>query len=477
MKNFLSLYSSTYPETIVYMLQNTEYQPRAYLRWYWRASDFTKIMYRRRLDKTKPARLLLTALITGMTVQLLLGITLIIVTYGNVNWWTFLGWVLVLTYPVIWAHLIVVPLIIGQLLIIDPKNRSLIKESKSIFAKHTGIKIAVAGSYGKTSMKELLNTVLGEGKVIAVTPANKNVSSSHARFAKKLTGKEEVLVIEYGEGAPGDVKKYTAITKPTFGVITGLAPAHLDRYPSLAAAGQDIFSLARSLKPDHIYVNTESEATKAFMKPGFHGYNSHSVLGWKIQDIKVDFNGTSFVMKKGREQLKLKSGLLGRHQVGPLAFAAAFGIQLGLTKSQVEAGVAKTHAFEHRMQPRSLHGAWILDDTYNGNIDGMIAGLQLLHELSGKRKIYVTPGLVDQGEETERVHNQLGEEIARANPNKVILMKNSTTDAIQAGLRAGGYKGEVQIESNPLEFYTNLEHFIASGDVIMMQNDWPDNYN
>ncbi len=477
MKQLLSLFSSTYPETVVYMLQNTEYQPKAYLHWYWRASDFTKVMYRRRLDKTKPARLLLLALTLGMITQLVAGIALIIATFGNVNWWTFLGWVLILTYPIVWGHLIVVPLMLGRIFVVDPKNRALIKESRKIFANHSGVKIAVAGSYGKTSMKELLNTVLSEGKVVAVTPANKNVSSSHARFANKLKGNEDILVIEYGEGAPGDVKRFAAVTKPTLGVITGLAPAHLDRYPSLSAVGKDIFSLADAVGADSTYVNVESEAVEKFMKTGFHGYSSHETMGWKIQNIKVGFNGTSFVMSKGKDKLKLKSGLLGRHQVGPLAFVAALGMKLGLTKQQVEAGIAKTQAFEHRMQPRALHGAWILDDTYNGNIDGMVAGLKLLEELPGTRKIYVTPGLVDQGEETERVHNRLGTEIAKTNPDKVILMKNSTTAAIQSGLEKAKYKGDLQIEQHPLEFYTNIEHFIAAGDVILMQNDWPDNYN
>lgn len=477
MKNLFSLFSFKYPETIVYMLQNTEYQPRAYLSWYWRVADFTKVMYRRRLSKTKPARLLLAILILGMITQLIVGITLLIITFGDVNWWTYLGWVLILTYPVVWGYAIVIPLVLGRLFIIDPKNRKLIKESKEIFAKHPGIKIAVAGSYGKTSMKELLNTVLSQGKKVAVTPANKNVSSSHARFAKKLTGKEDILVIEYGEGAPGDVKRFVDITKPTYGVITGLAPAHLDRYSSLAEAGRDIFSLADALKPDHVFVNSESKATNTFMKSGFNKYNSHSVLGWKITDVRVDFSGTTFVMKKDKQELRLKSGLLGRHQVGPLAFVAAFSLSLGLTKEQVKTGIAKTMAFEHRMQPRLLNGAWIIDDTYNGNIDGMIAGLCLLSELPGKRKIYVTPGLVDQGQETKQVHLQLGEEIARIKPDKVILMQNSTTKYIQKGLKKGNYNGEVLIEPKPLEFYTNLEYIIAGGDVVMLQNDWPDNYN
>ena len=127
------------------------------------------------------------------------------------------------------------------------------------------------------------------------------------------------------------------------------------------------------------------------------------------------------------------------------------------------------------MRPYQLSGAWIIDDTYNGNIEGMKAGLALLKDLEAKRKIYVTPGLVDQGAEEKRVHRELGEAIADASPDKVILMRHSVTPFILDGLR--DFKGELIVEDDPLDFYANLDKFVAAGDLVLMQNDWPDNYN
>lgn len=477
MKQFFSLYSLKYPEVLVYMLQNTDYSPGAYIKWYWRVDDFSKVMYRRRLQRTKPAKLLLVCLVIGMLTQVIIGLLLIILTYRNIGILTFLGWVFILTYPIVWAHLVVVPLIMGRLLIINHRDNVMIEKSKDIFLNHSAVKIVIVGSYGKTTMKELLGTVLSGYKKVAITPANKNVSISHALFANKLTGDEEVLVIEYGESKPGDIKRFAQITRPDVGIITGLAPAHLDKYPDLKSAGTDIFSIVEFVGADNTYVNTDSEATKAFVRPEYHKYNKAGVRGWKVKDVKIDFEGLSFNMIKDKQLIKLKSGLLGRHQIGPLAVVAILSLELGLTIKQVEAGVAKTKSFEHRMQPRSINGAWILDDTYNGNIDGIIAGLKLLEELPAKKKIYVTPGLVDQGIETEKVHIFMGKEIARTNPDVVVLMKNSTTPYIKKGLDTYGYNGELIIETDPLKFYTNIEHFIASGDVMLLQNDWPDNYN
>jgi UDP-N-acetylmuramoyl-tripeptide--D-alanyl-D-alanine ligase len=327
-------------------------------------------------------------------------------------------------------------------------------------------------------MKELLLTVISEGKKVAATPANKNVSVSHAQFAAKLQGDEDVLIIEYGEGKPGDVTRFARATHPTHAVITGLAPAHLDKYRTVEAAGKDIFAVASYLHGKHVYVNTEAMALKPFMKASYHGYDSDGALGWKVKNIELTLTGTSFDLSKGKHKLHLTSGLLGRHQVGPLALAAAFSLEeLGLTEDEVTRGIAKTMPFEHRMQPYNLHGAWVIDDTYNGNIEGIRAGAALLAALPATRKLYVTPGLVDQGKEADAIHRTMGEVIADAAPDVVVLMRNSATAAITRGLEANGFKGELHIEQDPLLFYTNLGEFVAAGDVVLMQNDWTDNYH
>ncbi len=478
MKGLLSLYSLKYPKVLVYMLQNTEYQPGPYLKWFWRVFDFSKVIKRRQLDKTRAARLLLMVLYLGIGFQILLGGFLIIWDIANPGYQTWLaGASLLISYPVVWAHLLVVPIWLGRILIVNPKNKRLIKESKNIFANHKAVKIAVAGSYGKTTMKELLGVVLAEGKKVAITPANKNVASSHAQFASNLKGDEEVLVLEYGEGKPGDVAKFSETIQPNIGIITGIAPAHLDQYPTLEAAASDIFSLADYLKDENVFVNADSVAAKPFIKQKHSTYTSKHVGSWRVKNVKVSSSGLSFTLQKNKITLNLSSQLLGSHQVGPLAAVAVIAHQLGLSAEQIEAGIAKTKPFDHRMQPRNLNGALLIDDTYNGNIDGVRAGLQLLKDLPAKRKLYVTPGLVDQGVETEAVHLELGRLIAEANPDRVVLMENSVTKLIMQGLESANYEGQVYTESNPLEFYTNIDQFLAAGDVALLQNDWTDNYN
>ncbi|MEO8105536.1 MAG: Mur ligase family protein [Candidatus Saccharibacteria bacterium] len=477
MQNFTSLYNLRLPTVIVYMLQATEYQVAPYLAWLHRTNNFNRVMKRRTLHKTKAARLLLFGIRAGIGLQITLGLVMIYLGHWQqLTGGVYFGLAIIISYPLVWMYAAALPLLLGRRLIVIPRDQRLIAAADKIFAAHPGVKIAVAGSYGKTTMKELLATVLAEGKKVAATPANKNVSISHARFAARLAGDEEVLIIEYGEGAPGDVARFTRVTHPTDAIITGLAPAHLDRYKTLVAAGQDIFSVATGLAPAHVFVNHQTDVVDPYLQPGFILFDTHQALGWRVVGLKTSLDGTSFTLKKGAQSLPLHSGLVGQHQVSYLAFVAALSLKLGLTQPQVQAGIAKTKPFEHRMQPYPLSGAWIIDDTYNGNLEGIRAGTQLLSDLDARRKIYVTPGLVDQGEESQRVHLEVGKLIAAAQPDLVVLMQNSVTAAISAGLAAGHYAGKIQIEDKPLEFYINLKHFVAAGDLVVMQNDWTDNY-
>lgn len=459
------------------MLQATEYQPRSYWLWFWRTKDFGHVMHRRTLVMTTKARALLYLMSFGVLAQYI----------GTAFWF---GWglgysqpeaptiavVAFIMTPLIWAHLILLPLLVVDYLLKKPYVWWLVLQSRWIFEKHSAVKIAVAGSYGKTTMKEMLTHVLSSTKKVGATPATKNVSISHAEFAKRLSGDEEILIIEFGEGGPGDIARFAHVVKPSLGIITGLAPMHLDKYKTLERAGADIFSLGKYVDPKMLFVNAGSQAAKNFIKSGYETYDQKQAAGWKISEVNSSVKGLQFVMSRGKQKLKIKSQLVGVHQIGPLALVAALAIKFGLSIEQVQKSIASLQPFEHRMELRQMGGAWLIDDTYNGNIEGMEAGLKMLAGFTAKRKVYVTPGLVDQGRESKAIHQRLGRAIAGAQPDVVVLMKHSVTKDITHGLSRGGFKGELVIEDDPLHFYNNLDQYVAGGDLVLLQNDWSDNY-
>jgi len=451
------------------MLQQVEYDPVKFGTWVGRFPDYTKAIKKQKLVLTKKAKLLLIVSYSAWSLSL----ALIVAAFLSQVF--VLAVLLMIFLPAITIGSVVVAVVVGSTLN-SIGNKGLIADSKMIFDNTEAIKIAVIGSYGKTTMKEILKVMLSEAKKVAATPGNMNVPVSHAKFAKRLSGDEEILIVEFGEGRPGDVLSMSDTVNPDYAIVTGLAPNHLDRYPSLDAIAKDLLSVYGNLHAE-VYVTEESVMLKPYIKEYMKTFGVNSVMGWNISKVLVSVQETKFTMKKGKKIMYIKSNLLGRHQVAPLALVAALSDKLGLSRQEIESGCAKTLPFEHRMQPRNIHGAWIIDDTYNGNLEGLKAGLKLLQELDSKRKWYVTPGLVDQGEETLRVHRELGLAIAKSQPEIVVLMDNSVRQIIEESMNNHGFRGELRIEEDPLEFYTNIEHIVAAGDLVLMQNDWTDNYN
>ena len=451
------------------------YSPKEFLDWWLRAKEFRKVDTRRKIVWTRSAQLVMvcTLGLLFFTLGVSLGFTFLSLNTGMI-YYQFIGFAVLVAYPFLLPLELLIVVWLGDVLVIRPRQKRRIAASKQIFTEHPGTIIAVAGSYGKTTMKEILRTVLSEGGKTAATPGNKNVAISHARFAESLDGDERFVIVEFGEGYKGDVARFSETVQPDIAIVTGLAPNHLDQYGTLTELKNDLLSAVQFVGKDKAFVCGDAEDLQGV---DAHIYDEHVVLGWKVTDIKNTVEGLSFTLRKQKRSISISSRLIGRHLIASLSLAAALADTLGLTKEQIEDGIAKTTPFEHRLEPRSVHGAWIIDDTYNGSIEGMRAGLRLLKELEAKkRKIYVTPGLVDQGAETEKVHTELGALIADARPDLVVLMNNSATSTIQQSMKDSGYSGELLIVDDPLHYYENLDLSLAAGDIALLQNDWTDNY-
>ena len=459
------------------MLQVSEYRAGKYFKWFIDTDDFSKVITRQELIKTSRARAIMLGINAGVLIEILSGIILIILGLsGKLVGGLYFGLALIIIYPLVWSIGIGLLVSLARLVIINPEEKKQISSSKEIIKKHQAKKIAVLGSYGKTSMKELLTKVLGHKFKVASTPGNKNVAISHARFIKKLKGDEDFVIFEYGEGAPGDIAKFASNTHPDYAVITGISPAHLDKYKDLEDIGKDLFSINKFVVEKNVYVNYDSEKTHKFIKDGNNKYSKDGVKGFKVDNVVNSINGISFDLTNTKTKIHVKSKMLGRHQIAPLSLVAELAYEFGMNQKEIELALKDTESYEHRMKPYELSGATIIDDTYNGNLEGIRAGTNLLGELKARRKIYVTPGLVDQGKMNEFVHEEMGELIAKSSPDVVVLMKNSVTNFIKKGLDKQSYKGELVIQDNPLDFYKNLGSFVAQGDVVLMQNDWTDIY-
>lgn len=469
---FISRYRPGYITAITYMLQSSDYQLGAYIAWFHRTGDFRAVMKRGKLDYTKKIQLLLVAMVAMIVIAIVVAVLLFL--QGGLSVLTAI--LLVFLLPWLLAYGITIPLWLGRVIIQAPREKRIIAEARTKLAKHKAVKIAIAGSYGKTTAKESLLTVLGEAKHVAATPGNMNTMIGTSRFIMTLKGNEEIIIFELGESHVGDVRELCELIQPDIGVITGINEAHLESFKTIENTIAAIFELQDFLGDKPLYKNKESTYVRDHIdKDDPLAYDQSGVDGWEVTNPKVSLHGTEFTIQKKAKLVWAKTKLVGLHNIGILSVAVAIADSFKLNASDITDGLKKVVPFEHRMEPRELHGAWVIDDTYNGNIEGVEVGLALLKDIEAARRIYVTPGLVEQGSKTKEIHEKIGRLIADS-ADVAVLMQNSVTDYISDGLRDAGFNGHVLIVEDPLKFYTNLEHFVAKGDVVLMQNDWTDNY-
>ncbi|MDP2656319.1 MAG: Mur ligase family protein [bacterium] len=475
-KDWLTRYDLQYPRSLIYMLQASEYNIRDYLRWLARTKDFAHVEKRKQLVKNKKTILLLViAWIISLTLYIL---AIYILFTGTIPLKYIEFFAIILVAPYIVAYGIILPLTSIKFLIQKPIEYFIIKKAKQILVSHKGFKIAIAGSYGKTTMREILKTVLSEDKKVATPPGNHNTPLGISTFIKSLAGDEDILIFELGEYYPGDVKKLCTLVRPDLGIITGVNEAHLEKFKTIDKTARTIFELADYLGDKPLYVNKENTTASQYASPSHILYSREKVGKWFVSDPTTDLTGTSFILKNNSETLAVHSRLLGSHQIGPLAVAIDIAICTGMAHESTLRGIAHTKPCDHRLEPKiDSSGVITLDDSYNGNPDGVSAVIEFLSSLKDYHRLYVTPGLVEMGAQTESIHKKIGHQLASADIEKVVLIKNSVTPFIEQGLKESKYHGEIIWFKDALTAFASLSQLTVPGDVVLLQNDWPDQYN
>ncbi|MDO8582821.1 MAG: UDP-N-acetylmuramoyl-tripeptide--D-alanyl-D-alanine ligase [bacterium] len=349
--------------------------------------------------------------------------------------------------------------------------------------------VAITGSYGKTTMKAVLAAVLTERFATLATPESVNTPIGIARFVlEKVSAETEVLVVEMGAYRMGDIRELCALTPPDVAVLTGINEAHIERFGGIANTVRAKFEIVRYAKKEAAAVlNIEDKRVRAEYGKNLTGHTAifyGDVVGdaarYGITDVRFELDGLrqsfSLINEHG-EAYRLTTPLLGGYAPATLMGAVCVAETLGMTRTEITHGVAMARPVAHRLEPfNAANGILVIDDSYNGNPDGAREAVRVLARFKNKRKIYVTPGLVEMGSRSAEIHRSIGTDLA-AVADIVILIKNSATGAIAEGLKAGEFKNQdILWFDTAIDAHAALPAILKSGDVVLFQNDWPDNY-
>lgn len=353
------------------------------------------------------------------------------------------------------------------------------KASKSI--KDVKV-LGITGSYGKTSTKYIVNTILAQKYNTLMTPESYNTTMGVVRtINEKLSPINNLFICEMGAKYIGDIKEICDIVKPTYAVITAIGPQHLDTFKTLDNVRKTKLELVDALPQDEgiAFVNWEDEnirnskITKNIVKFGLN-----KEADYYATNIEINERGSSFdVVIPGKQPINIKTKLLGSLNILNIVGAVAVADKLGLTEEEIKLGVKYIKPIPHRLElKQNPNGSIIIDDAYNSNNRGAKMALEVLKNFKGRKRILITPGIVDLGDKAEEINKELGENAAGSS-DFIILVGEKQAKPIYEGIKAKNYpENQVFIAKNLEEALVKMNQIMDEKSVILLENDLPDNY-
>ena len=304
--------------------------------------------------------------------------------------------------------------------------------------------IAVGGSNGKTTVKELLASVLRQKFSTLWSEASFNNDIGVPATLLRLEKTHRAAVVEAGTNHPGELAPLVKMIAPKLGVITNIGREHLEFFGDVPGVAQEEGWLAELLPANgKLFVNGDSEWTEQIaartrakvVRVGFGEKND-----WRAKGFRLDKNGVTFQVVAPKEEFcgEYRVNLLGRHQVVNALLAVAVGEELGLGRAEIQRGLAECLPAKMRLNYFEAGGVRVLDDCYNANADSAVAALETLCGLPLQgRRVAVLGDMAELGAQSEAAHAEVGRRAAELKLGQLVTVGKMAAVTAQAARAAG----------------------------------------
>jgi UDP-N-acetylmuramoyl-tripeptide--D-alanyl-D-alanine ligase len=334
--------------------------------------------------------------------------------------------------------------------------------------------IAVGGSNGKTTVKELLASVLRQKFLTLWSEASFNNDIGVPLTLLRLEKSHQAAVLEAGTNHPGELAPLVKMIRPKFGVITNIGREHLEFFGDVAGVAQEEGVLAELLPAEGtLFLNGDnewSEAIAARTKAKVIRVGLGEKNDWRTKGIRLDKNGVTFQVVSPKEEFngEYRINLLGRHQVVNALFAVAAGGELGLDRPAIRDGLAECQPPKMRLQFWEANGVRVLDDAYNANTDSTVAALETLCDLPLQgRRVAVLGDMAELGAHSEAAHAEVGKRAAELGVGQLFVVGKMAPVMAKAARDAGLAR---VIEFAEVEAAVNaIRNFLKPGDVVLLK--------
>lgn len=334
--------------------------------------------------------------------------------------------------------------------------------------------VAVAGSNGKTTTKDLIAAILGRCFETLRSPESYNNDIGVPTTLLQLERRHLAAVIEVGTNHPGELAPLVRMTQPRVGVLTHIGEEHLEFFGSVAGVIEEEGWLADLLPPDGLLIlpgdapwsrSIIARTRARVVRTGTAPDND-----WRLLDVETDPQGSMFTVRAPRPELSghYRINLLGHHQVSNALLALATAAEFGLHREELELGLARCTPPKWRMNRWQLDGVEVIEDCYNANLDSTLAALETLRAFpcSGRR-IAVLGGMAELGVHTTRAHDLVGRRAAALGLDRLIGIGESASISVEAAAEAG-LKQAIAVDS--LETAAqSLRPYLRPGDCLLVK--------
>lgn len=340
--------------------------------------------------------------------------------------------------------------------------------------------IAITGSFGKTSTKDILYTLLKKKYYVVKTPKSFNTQLGIARTISDLKTNTNIFICEIGAYRIGEIAKICQIIKPDIGIVTAIAPQHLQKFGSLENIAKAKFELPKSLPRkggailnssyDMIKLHAKALETKVI----FYGSRKDPFFA---TNIKNEIWGTSFILHTPKGKINITIPLIGEHHVSNFLAASGAAINLGLTLPEIKERAKLLLPTPHRMEIRTVTNIILIDNSYNTNPESARSSLKLLESFDKNRKIVITPGFIELGKKAYEENKKFGAEVGSLADEVIIVGENAKKDLVD-GLKENHHPVEtihfIKSTNEALGLAQELSKGIET--VVLLENDLPDQY-
>ncbi len=358
-----------------------------------------------------------------------------------------------------------------------------INDAKRILNEHTGLtKIGITGSYGKTSTKNVIQSVVSEQFNSLMTPASFNTPMGITiTIRSHLKPIHNVFVCEMGADHVGDITELMEFVQPQIGVVTSVGPQHLSTFGTQENITKEKMQMIERLPSNGLGVLNYDNP---FIK-GYQLENNVPVLTYGIQETNVDYHatqieygpyGSKFIVEHNDEKIPFETKLLGELNILNILSAIVVARHLNVPWPTIQKGVRTMKQVEHRLEMKRMNGRTFIDDAFNANPSGAKMSLDVLSLMPGKRVI-VTPGMIELGDKQDEINRAFGAQM-KDRTDLVILVGLKQTRAIYEGLQLSGYDMKnVHVVETVKDAFQIVYQSTDGKDTILLENDLPDAFN